>query len=815
MMKLLLLGLSAFFAVGASAENLITNGELRLGRLTVPEFWTPADKVTYNTANGPNGQDTIAFLSGKGGSLRQYGMILVCGEKYRLSGYYKTKNFKAADVKVVIHNAGWVKDEGVKSFPPSSDWIKFEKTFTAFDSPGEPDVAGRYGVAIYLKDVEGEIYFADICLEALTEKGMKESSSALASAKIDRLTPMQPLLNHIPIEKPELTFRCLDKLPFPYSQYDAVSLNPQQTVKLNQDGIVTLKLNALKLGDHTLSVSLIERSSGRKVFESDYQITIIKTPEINTANHKVLNNLATEILNKAVAEELQFSNPRDGWVFISVPAKATVKLDGKDLYLPEERPEAVALLKAGNHRLNIAGAANGNVIVRSIAEIFNYPPLSNSIVTGNGSYGWDFMKKHVNYAVTTFNGGILNPDKKISDEIKKMGFIWLTNNTEVQQPSPNVAKRLDADKGLNNPQFAGVTCDEFGFNDITLLNRYSQMLRNIKNTNNSLIYTWIVGKPSMWLHSDFMATAVNIGKGKGKILYEAYCYPQANEKAAQDYLNLFLVDTITKFNEFYPNVNPNTGMILGNFTQVPVLSLDMDTAVDFKYYLDMQMHTIANNPEFKNLGSVGYWGSYYADEEIYRWSFKLMRHYVIEGKKNLLSEEYGFKYNPDLLKNGDFANGFTNWEKNGTITTDSLPGYGKVNQKRWNAPNGMGNTFAKFIRSKERPDTLTQKAVNLVPGKLYCLQFVVADYQDVKNKTVNPRQLGLNVELPGTEIIRDKSFVYIDNRDNKKLDFGRINLHRIVFKAAVPEQILIFSNEKASAGQELILNYVKLTPYFE
>ena len=814
-MKILwMFGIVFLVATQIMGENLITNGRFEAGRLTYPEFWIPSetkDLMVYNSFGGPDGQASIVFVAGKGGGLRQLGLVLVAGEKYKLSGYYQTKNFKAAATKVIIHNAGWVDDAGVTNFSANTAWTPFETTFTAFDSKDK-----KYGVAVYVKDIQGEIQFASLKLEALTEKGISGSSAAIAAAKIGRLTPMQPLLNHIPAGKPELSLRCLDKLSKAYTEYDVVYGDPAQKNSLSQDGLVTLNLNGLSPGDHQLLVNLIERASGAKIFENGYLITIVKTPKIDSSNHKILNNLVTEILNQSVSAELQFSNPRDGWVFISVPAESKVKLDGKELYLSAGRPEAVALLTAGQHTLNIAGPGDGRVVVRAIAEIFNYPALSSSAVTGNGSYGWDFMKKHVNYALTTLNGGILNPDKEIRDEIKQLGLIWLANNVAARNPSPEVARQIDAEQGLNNPQFAGITCDEFGFNDVTLLNRYSQMLRQVHNANNRLIYTWIVGKPNMCLHSDFMSTAVNASRGKGKLLFEAYCYPQANEKSAQAYLDDFLVDTIRKFNEFYPRVNSSTGMVLGNFNQIAnSVSLDHDPAVDFKYYLDMQLNVIANRPEFKNLALVGYWGSHHADEELYRWSFKLMRHYAIEGKKNMLSEEYGFKYNPDLLKNGDFASGLTNWRKTGTITADSLADYGKNSQKRWNASNNTGDTFAKFNRGDSPANKLSQTATNLVAGRLYCLKFAVADYQDVKNKKVNPRMLGLNVELPGVAIIKDKSYVYIDDHKDKKNDFGRINLHRIVFRAVTAEQPIIFSDEQAAPNQELILNYVKLTPYFE
>jgi hypothetical protein len=75
----------------------------------------------------------------------------------------------------------------------------------------------------------------------------------------------------------------------------------------------------------------------------------------------------------------------------------------------------------------------------------------------------------------------------------------------------------------------------------------------------------------------------------------------------------------------------------------------------------MQVNLIANSPDFKDLAMTGYWGTYYGDEELARWSFKLMRHYAVEGNRDLLSTRYGFKYNPGFLANGDFASGLEGW----------------------------------------------------------------------------------------------------------------------------------------------------------
>ena len=140
-------------------------------------------------------------------------------------------------------------------------------------------------------------------------------------------------------------------------------------------------------------------------------------------------------------------------------------------------------------------------------------------------------------------------------------------------------------------------------------------------------------------------------------------------------------ETMRRFNTYFPNAAAGTGIIFGNFNQIPIISLEHDPAVDFKYFLDMQVNLIANSPDFKDLATTGYWGTYYGDEEMVRWSFKLMRHYAVEGRKDMLSARYGFTYNPGFIKNPDFAEvwpGGLSPAAEASVRPHAVSGYGKT-----------------------------------------------------------------------------------------------------------------------------------------
>ena len=44
---------------------------------------------------------------------------------------------------------------------------------------------------------------------------------------------------------------------------------------------------------------------------------------------------------------------------------------------------------------------------------------------------------------------------------------------------------------------------------------------------------------------------------------------------------------------------------------------------------------------------------------------------------------------------------------------------------------------------------------------------------------------------------------------------AKINLNRVVFRAKSPTVVVTFDDEKAGAGEELILNFVQLKRYLE
>jgi hypothetical protein len=827
---------------GASveAENLLIDGRFDADQVDFPEFWSrsSATDVVFDRVGGPEGRTASIGLRGEGAvsgtvSVRQQDLTLVPGETYKLSGYIRTKGFRSRSAGLIVHNAGWLSASGLTNPPADSAWTFLEKTFTLFPSQND-----RYGVALYAVEPSGEIHFADVKLEALSERARQGSRSHWSSIAGPRLVPVQPLLNRIPHANAELTFKFFGSLDEPRPAYECVvtvdgNKIPKQTLPL-EDGNVRVRLAGLACGDYLLQAVVRHRKTREAVLERAFSIGIIDIPAINRSNIRSLNSLVSELLNEPLrntpeSQSLSFVNPRDGWIFVAcatdVPApELAVRINGGEpvITATADRLEAFRELSLGEHRITVSGnTAKARLIVRSIPEIFNYPPCVNSFVAENGRYDWDFMKQHILAAVTTLNGGQL-PGVAL-DEAKTRGLKWLANfNVDPVDDPEDVRQRMEKHAGMTQPQYDGLTSDELFFGRATMAN-YTAALWRLSNPENRLVYTWIVGQPSIAsLHTDFLSACLNASKGRGRLLFEAYCHPQADEAAAARYLDNKIGETMRLFNAFLPDAAAGTGIIFGNFNQIPIISLEHDPAVDFKYYLDMQVNLIANSSDFAGLATTGYWGTYYGDEELVRWSFKLMRHYAVEGHKEMLSPCYGFKYHPDFLVNGDFVDGMNGWAATpaaeNSIRPATLAGYGKNSQGRWGA-GSAGDTVCVMSRRADRPNRIRQNVERLEAGKAYCLQFVTADYNDVVQNKHNPRRYGIEVELDGAEILAERSFVHIDRRENHRNRdpgrLGKINLHRVVFRARSATQVIAFHDAQAVPGEELVINFVQLKPYLE
>ena len=834
--KFVSLALVACLIPVAYCDNLILNGRFEADQVEVPTYWRSSDPdgtlkiMSCLPSGGPGCVPGVRFANPPGrklqtASLRQYDLTLVKGGRYRISAWVRTKEFRPRRFGIIVINAKWRLSGGIEKVGPTADWHKLEAEIDMFDS-----LDGRYSVAIFMQKFTGEIEVADVALEPLSEDaktGSKPSADSTAALR-PRLVPWEPLLSKIPADTRTVTYRfcgelpkgmvekdckvavevdgCGEKLSYPLSEFTGITLPPDAPA------------------DGKLRISLVGKDGTALV--DDVRRYALKQPKnLSSAGHRRLNNFVTEILNAPVDSadaSFEFTALRDGWSYIRVEdaEKPSVFLDGREVVSPAwETPETFRNIRADVHKIKVVGAKGGRIIVRSVVETLNYPPCCDSYVKENGSYGWDFFKKHVMPNATTQNGGVI-PKEHLAEYLSHGGE-WFSNFVAAKhiKTSEELPDLISKSSRFTPSCYSGTTIDEFFLGSADSIERYGNGLKMFaeRDPGEKRIYTWVIGKPGTdGLSRDFFATSANASKGRGKLLFEVYCRTKPTEEMARRYLRDYIRETIDRCRLAYPRAEASMGLILGNFNQIPLISAVHHPEVDYKHYLDMQMNYMANDPAFKGLACTGYWGSYYGDNEMHRWSMSLLRHYCIEGRTDMLSNRYGFKYIPGILKNGDFRGSFGPWTVSGNVRLDEAPGLGARSQRRWGCTDGTGDTFAAFSRKDGVAGRVAQTVKGLVPGRMYCLQAATFDVKDLKAERIAPRKYNLSVAISGVEAVPDLSWVHVDMRTklSSKCNGARINLHHIVFKATSPEAVVSIDDSAAAPGEELGVNAVNLNPFY-
>ena len=203
------------------------------------------------------------------------------------------------------------------------------------------------------------------------------------------------------------TYKLYGLLPEKREAYECLAISGENLISahvapLAEDGQFHISLAGLPCGDHSLKAVIRHRETQETILEAAYAITIVDIPTIDRSNIRQLNNLVAQLLNQSVGnsatpQSFNFVNPRDGWVFVALATDGpapdlAVKIDDRDTVITAatDRLEAFRELPMGTHHIAVSGNnADARLLVRSIPEIFNYPPCANSHVPENGSYGFD------------------------------------------------------------------------------------------------------------------------------------------------------------------------------------------------------------------------------------------------------------------------------------------------------------------------------------------------------------------------------------------------------------------------------------------
>jgi len=563
---------------------------------------------------------------------------------------------------------------------------------------------------------------------------------------------------------------------------------------------------------------------------------------------KVLNNFVTELLQLGPTakgeQRYEFINPREGWVFIAseaeVPASGAVRilLDGGpgEVIANEPGPagpvEAMRLLPAGKHELAVrcdGGASLRSLVVRAIPELLYCQFQADPHVSEYGPYDWDFLQRYVLPHCTTVIGSPAEQYRPYVEEWKRQGRHWIIAcgvpglSRDATVTADEAEKYWGEHMAFHDSLAEGVIADEFGGGDNEKYLAWTEALRRLQRDPRlagKTFYPYCGG--DMYeadLSREFIQTVMDAG---WRFAWESYLPEQPTEAQARAFLSARLSTVMQEWNAAQPGAARHTIVTLG-YLSAPPESLDINPGVDYKVWMDMQFNTLANDPAFAGLYGVMEYLSSYADEENVRWAARLYRHYCIEGNTApLLSDPYLLPH----LDNPDFATGLDGWEvapaEPGSVGTATMQGYSWL-QGRY-PETAEGDAFMLMKRSARGPNAVSQTIKGLRPGRLYSLRMYTADRADLSQQ----QKHAVSIRVDGVEVLGERSFQHVFHNcyshhlgpyDDKH--YAWMNYHWRIFRATGAEARLTISDWAAPddpggpVGQELMLNFVEVQPYFE
>ena len=250
-----------------------------------------------------------------------------------------------------------------------------------------------------------------------------------------------------------------------------------------------------------------------------------------------------------------------------------------------------------------------------------------------GMYDWQFLAKDVlpNVNVMISSG---SPDPRHIREWKAGGRQWISiiGLPPVKADEAGAAEKAfqywSNSPGYQDPQMSGIIVDEFGGGDDPLYDVYRRAVQRLNAAFPGKAYLpyggIFYGKDRS---REFAKAAL---AGGGYLCREHYLPEQPTQELAQQLITQTLAGEAAEWEAGLPGVIPRLIYVLGYMSQ-PNESLNINPAVNYRVFMDMQIRMLATHPALFGLGGIQEYHIAYCDEENARWAGRLYRHYCIEG----------------------------------------------------------------------------------------------------------------------------------------------------------------------------------------
>ena len=630
--------------------------------------------------------------------------------------------------------------------------------------------------------------------------------------------------------------------------------------------VAVLDTSEVPAGDYEVRTAATDGEGNQVGSVSSVAVTLTKREPAPGPDEsaRALNNLVTELLSVRTPArrdlcQYRFTNPRDGWVFISSDADAgeegevRIVIDSvrdEDAAIVHKRGESGVLeamrrLPAGEHTLAVRCAGAGvqqSLAVRAIPETvyaeIGYGPTS--FLPGYGPYTWSFLEgigllDQLNVVLERHRE--TDPSEPYARRWRQQGKKLLTYSTlnALRSNTADAAYEFWSGRdGFQLPDRDGIMFDELsGDSHKDAYPGFGEAVRRLSENPAYRGRTLYPYCSRMYTSEPGTAFCWDIVEAGYKLAEEKYLPEQPTAAAAQAFLDTSLTQVMSEYQASIPDCQEHMIMCFG-YMSAPPESLSTHPSVDYKVYLDMQFNLIANDPAFRGLYGVMCYHSAFTDEEIIRWSAKLFRHYCIEGRREMLSKD---PYMLSHIRNPDFADGTEGWilerAEPGSMAVKEVPGYSYLQGRYPRTTQGETVLWAK--RSAAAPNRFSQQISGLEPGRLYSLKMFTADHQRFVSGTgvgffeATEAKREITIRIDGVDLIPAKSFrnTYASGRAGHSHGaFTRqnnlpITYHLLVFRARTEEAALTVSDwvgdadPGAPAGQELMFNFIEIQPYLE
>ncbi len=809
------------------------------------------DFLNVLPGEAPDGGNALRMtFDGRLETFRQLKIKLVAGERYRFGAFVRTSGLETPIANLRVWNAGWQGEISSNIQLPRDthgEWVRVEGEGVLPDSNKNIfPYGGAYTYGLYAKLAKGQVDFACPYLIPLSEAAMAGSRVPdFKGRAFYRIVPVRPLLWKIPENDQRMTFF----IPGIPEQTDAALANYECAIQvrmaddddfsewrrapLDASKTAVIDLGYLPPGEGMLRAALVPKGKTTPLFQNEYAIRVI--PPLPQVTLKRRNNMVADILETDLRDgETTFVNPRDGWVFIGFDkpcpgTTATLDNDSEPVLLHRdgEPSDTMRLLAAGTHTLRIANtpASGGRLSIRTVPQLMLYAlDIAPKLVIADFRYDLPFFKRHLLHSVNVFGTENWTPTSNyhlsIDRELASRGMKILGSEHLI------FTDDIDGfvEKIRNNPSLKrnwGVNLDEMLITDPGALTGISEMLWHLV-TQEKRVNVWSCGIMSEKtflpnFQQNMLSATSNVSRSEGKLFLETYIGTKRTEAELDKELEKYATH-LELSRRMTPDAATRFMMVMSGYTTPEDWCINNYPSADIKVAFDRFFRLLATDPRMDGLYGTGCYSIFHCDEELVRWIGRLIRHYCVDGNTDSLAEKFGFAYLPGHLLDGDFEEGFTRWEaspaEHESLVVKNIPGFAVEVQHR-HTTAGECDNVALFTRSAEKPNRLMQTATRLVPGRLYCLSFVVVDYDKLLDRKRPAQKAVLDATITNAEILPDVTSMRVWPRTGVSK-----NIRRIVFRAQKETATITFSDWTSAdepggpVGARQTLNWVGLRPYY-